>query len=166
MAGHRDIRCFRSGRSHHPLLHLQVPDSSNEEGDRGASRSAAGGEEVRQHAGDGSSSERADRDPGLLFPDGLRAGPNSERRSAVSGGGGAAKAEEQEEVTTVAGKVDGEKKSKEGKKEGRGAGKEGKGEEKEAAGKKKGEKGEKAAASGEGKGRKPAEKGGAKKAAK
>ncbi|KAM8838126.1 transmembrane inner ear expressed protein [Synchiropus picturatus] len=79
---------------------------------------------------------------------------------------GSAKAEEQEEVTTVAGKVDGEKKSKEGKKEGRGAGKEGKGEEKEGAGKKKGEKGEQAAAGGEGKGRKPAEKGGAKKAAK
>ncbi|KAM9789637.1 transmembrane inner ear expressed protein [Neosynchiropus ocellatus] len=79
---------------------------------------------------------------------------------------GSAKAEEQEEVTTVAGKLDGdkgEKKSKEARKEGKGAGKEGKADEKEGGGKKKAEKGP---ASSEGKGRKPAERGGAKKAPK
>uniref|UniRef100_UPI0037E776CE transmembrane inner ear expressed protein n=1 Tax=Semicossyphus pulcher TaxID=241346 RepID=UPI0037E776CE len=74
---------------------------------------------------------------------------------------GSAKVEEKEEVTTVSGKVDGEKgekKTKEGKKEGKGA-KEGKGDEKDA---KKGEKGEKGAAkkdAGEGKGKKAGEKG-------
>ncbi|XP_041659503.1 transmembrane inner ear expressed protein [Cheilinus undulatus] len=74
---------------------------------------------------------------------------------------GSAKAEEKEEVSTVSGKVDGEKgekKSKEGKKEGKGA-KEGKGEEKDA---KKGEKSEKGAPkkeAGDGKGKKSGEKG-------
>ncbi|KAI3374865.1 hypothetical protein L3Q82_021400 [Scortum barcoo] len=77
---------------------------------------------------------------------------------------GSAKADEKEEVTTVSGKVDGdkgEKKTKEGKKEGKGA-KEGKGDEKDASTKKKGEKGEKGASKredGEGKGKKSGEKG-------
>uniref|UniRef100_A0A3B4UYI7 Transmembrane inner ear n=1 Tax=Seriola dumerili TaxID=41447 RepID=A0A3B4UYI7_SERDU len=77
---------------------------------------------------------------------------------------GSAKAEEKEEVTTVSGKVDGDKggkKTKEVKKEGKGA-KEGKGDENDAPTKKKGEKGEKGAAKkeeGEGKGKKSGEKG-------
>ncbi|KAM6989542.1 transmembrane inner ear expressed protein [Tautogolabrus adspersus] len=77
---------------------------------------------------------------------------------------GSAKAEEKEEVTTVSGKVDGEKgekKSKEGKKEGKGA-KEGKGDEKDAKKGEKGEKGEKGASkkdAGDGKGKKTGEKG-------
>ncbi|XP_040000465.1 transmembrane inner ear expressed protein [Xiphias gladius] len=76
---------------------------------------------------------------------------------------GSAKAEEKAEVTTVSGKVDGdkgEKKTKEGKKEGKGA-KEGRRDENDAS-KKKGEKGEKGASKkedGEGKGKKSGEKG-------
>ncbi|XP_020510024.1 transmembrane inner ear expressed protein [Labrus bergylta] len=71
---------------------------------------------------------------------------------------GSAKVEEKEEVTTVSGKVDGEKgekKSKEGKKEGKGA-KEGKGDEKDA---KKGEKGAAKKDAADGKGKKTGEKG-------
>ncbi|XP_029929926.1 transmembrane inner ear expressed protein [Myripristis murdjan] len=75
---------------------------------------------------------------------------------------GSAKPEEKEEVTTVSGKVDGEKekgkKSKEGKKEGKEA-KEGKGDEKEASTKKKGEKGASKQEDGEGKGKKAEGKG-------
>ncbi|XP_033506953.1 transmembrane inner ear expressed protein [Epinephelus lanceolatus] len=76
---------------------------------------------------------------------------------------GSAKAEEKEEVTTVSGKVDGEKgekKTKEGKREGKGA-KEGKGDEKDAS-TKKGDKGEKGASkkeAGDGKEKKSGEKG-------
>uniref|UniRef100_A0A8P4GPU4 Transmembrane inner ear n=1 Tax=Dicentrarchus labrax TaxID=13489 RepID=A0A8P4GPU4_DICLA len=74
---------------------------------------------------------------------------------------GSAKAEEPKEVTTVSGKVDGdkgEKKTKEGKKEGKGA-KEGKGDEKDAPTKKKGEKEASKKEGGEGKGKKSGEKG-------
>uniref|UniRef100_A0A665U2F8 Transmembrane inner ear n=1 Tax=Echeneis naucrates TaxID=173247 RepID=A0A665U2F8_ECHNA len=76
---------------------------------------------------------------------------------------GSAKAEEKEEVTTVSGKMDGDKggkKTKEVKKEGKVA-KEGKGDENDASTKKKGDKGEKGAAkkdNGEGKAKKPGEK--------
>ncbi|XP_071347863.1 transmembrane inner ear expressed protein [Trachinotus anak] len=77
---------------------------------------------------------------------------------------GSAKAEEKEEVTTVSGKVDGDKggkKTKEVKKEGKGA-KDGKGDENDASTKKKGEKGEKGPSKkedGEGKGKKSGERG-------
>ncbi|XP_067109875.1 transmembrane inner ear expressed protein [Osmerus mordax] len=78
---------------------------------------------------------------------------------------GSAKVEEKEEVTTVSGKVDGEKgekkNAKEGKKEGKGA-KDGKEDEKDASTKRKGEKAEKGSSNkgeDEGKGKKTGEKG-------
>ncbi|XP_062337425.1 transmembrane inner ear expressed protein isoform X2 [Osmerus eperlanus] len=78
---------------------------------------------------------------------------------------GSAKVEVKEEVTTVSGKVDGEKgekkNAKEGKKEGKGA-KDGKEDEKDASTKRKGEKAEKGSSNkgeDEGKGKKTGEKG-------
>lgn len=54
-----------SSRSDHPLLHIQVSHSKDQERNRGPARAATGRQEIRKHVRDGSTSERADRDPGV-----------------------------------------------------------------------------------------------------